>query len=654
MSVSQNLIDNVNDIKTTLNEISVYNLDVKTAIELYYELAKKVNEVINELSRFEGVVSDEVIKQNEKLIYLLGEGLKTEVVKKIDQMVTDGTIQDLINNKIFNDLNNKIDTFKQEVNEQFNTITIDLSHKGAKGDGLFDNTDIIQDALNQGGHIIISEPGVYITRPLKIGSNTHLDVKEGAELKLKDNSAWFLIENKDRLTTGNENITLSGKFNQNNTGGNGYKGSIADGLYNGHCILLGKVKNLNIKNAFQTSASKYGFLIYDCENVSVDNLGFDNDSDGIHFQPPVKNVRINNVWGTTGDDLVSFTLGDYTSHMFSNTGNFEDIEVKNIHSDNCLCAIKITGSGLNSEYYFKNITIKDVFGTTSSNVISILDDTTDGNTDLINTKVVNLKLKNIQAKSTHTRDMVVWAKNSSTVVIEDIDINRINSDGNCILIGGSYESFGIKNITQSDRTKALNNNVINIQTGTTIKTMFLENINIDNLVGSFFKCYSYATNLFVKSIYIYATTRNTATVFDFVNRLESNPIYLNIDDYRFRNVEYIVKTNTRLYTKFSNGDIDSTCRYRFRTESEYLGTDPKSYVEFHSSAGFMNISRANSDTQVSLNMSSGYTTTKRNELTPNPFDMIINYDSREDSDKRGISVFNGNEWVLLVPYVAQA
>ena len=126
MTVSQNLIDNVNDIKTTLNEISVYNLDVKTAIELYYELAKKVNEVINELSRFEGVVSDEVIKQNEKLIYLLGEGLKVQVGLKIDELIKNGTIQDLINNKIFNELNSKIDNFKQEVNEQFNTIAINF------------------------------------------------------------------------------------------------------------------------------------------------------------------------------------------------------------------------------------------------------------------------------------------------------------------------------------------------------------------------------------------------------------------------------------------------------------------------------------------------------------------------------------------------
>lgn len=122
MTVEKQLIDKVESIRTTLHEISVYNLDVKTSLELYYDLAKKVNEVINELSRFEGVVSDEVIKQNEKLIYLLGEGLKEQVGLKIDELITNGTMDSIINHKIFNDLNTKIDTFKQEIDEQFNTI----------------------------------------------------------------------------------------------------------------------------------------------------------------------------------------------------------------------------------------------------------------------------------------------------------------------------------------------------------------------------------------------------------------------------------------------------------------------------------------------------------------------------------------------------
>lgn len=109
MTVSKQLIENIKDLKKSLNEISVYDLDVYTSMELYYNIAKKLNEVINELSRFEGVVSDEVIKQNQKLTYLLGEGLKEQVGLKIDELISNGVMDSIINHKIFNDLNNKID-----------------------------------------------------------------------------------------------------------------------------------------------------------------------------------------------------------------------------------------------------------------------------------------------------------------------------------------------------------------------------------------------------------------------------------------------------------------------------------------------------------------------------------------------------------------
>ena len=61
-NVSPELIENVKDLKIALNELTVYDLSVYSMVELYYKIAHKLNEVINELSRFEGVLSDEVIK----------------------------------------------------------------------------------------------------------------------------------------------------------------------------------------------------------------------------------------------------------------------------------------------------------------------------------------------------------------------------------------------------------------------------------------------------------------------------------------------------------------------------------------------------------------------------------------------------------------
>lgn len=122
MTVSKKLIENVTELKKALNEISVYDFDVYTSMELYYKIANKLNEVIKELMRFEGLVSDEVVEQNEKLIYLLGEGLNIEVIKKINQMVQDGTMDSIINHNVFNSLNDKIDEYKEELSSQINDI----------------------------------------------------------------------------------------------------------------------------------------------------------------------------------------------------------------------------------------------------------------------------------------------------------------------------------------------------------------------------------------------------------------------------------------------------------------------------------------------------------------------------------------------------
>lgn len=196
MTVEKQLIDKVESIRTTLHEISVYNLDVKTSLELYYELARKVNEVITELSRFEGVVSEEVVKQNEKLLYLLGEGLKEQVGIKIDELITNGTIQDLINNKLFGDLNSKLDNHItltnetlelkagksevnqkfNEVNEQFNGITnknsLYLTDFGADNTGMECSSDALNNAIlnaiSKKKKLIVPSGKYIFTKPLSI------------------------------------------------------------------------------------------------------------------------------------------------------------------------------------------------------------------------------------------------------------------------------------------------------------------------------------------------------------------------------------------------------------------------------------------------------------------------------------------------------
>ena len=120
--LSQKLIDSIEELRKSISKISVYDFSVYSAIELYYNIAKKLNEVIEECYRYEVSVSEEIIKQNECLQYLLNDGLNTEVVKKINQMVADGTMDTIINHNVFNSLNNKIDNYKEELSSQIKEI----------------------------------------------------------------------------------------------------------------------------------------------------------------------------------------------------------------------------------------------------------------------------------------------------------------------------------------------------------------------------------------------------------------------------------------------------------------------------------------------------------------------------------------------------
>lgn len=106
--VGQNLLNTIEDLRISISQISVYDFSVYSAIELYYNIANKLNEVIKQFMALGINVSEELIKQNECLQYLLNEGLEIEVGKKIDELVADGTMDTIINKNIFKALNDRI------------------------------------------------------------------------------------------------------------------------------------------------------------------------------------------------------------------------------------------------------------------------------------------------------------------------------------------------------------------------------------------------------------------------------------------------------------------------------------------------------------------------------------------------------------------
>ena len=274
------LIENINDMRKSLNEISVYDLNVYSAIELYYKLALKTNEVIKELARFEGVISDEIIEQNEKLTYLLGEGLNIEVVNKINQMIADGTMDTIINHNVFNSLNNKLEHIENEINSLSNYPRIN----GETNDynrfiRALSNTKEGGTLKIPSGTYVLNNNDIIINKPISI-------VGDGLETTILSNGGIVIESSNVQI----ENITVScptldNAFQANTVGVSNITIRNCKGIARDHSFLFesyfGAVQHILVENCLSFN-SIHGF-ISKAMNVTFINCKANNHPNGFGF-----------------------------------------------------------------------------------------------------------------------------------------------------------------------------------------------------------------------------------------------------------------------------------------------------------------------------------------------------------------------------------
>jgi Glycosyl hydrolases family 28 len=297
------------------------------------------------------------------------------------------------------------------------------------------NVESIQKALDKGGHVHLSTPGIYlINQPLIIGDNTHLQLGNAVTIKQASGTNKNLLINKFRIDgVRNKNISITG-----GTWDYDHASQTVGGDLRTMSMIIQGVDNLAIKDMFMKNAKKYCYLICDFTNLTVHNITFDTHSDGLHMQGPARGIDIRNIKGKTGDDLVSFTIGDFSTYKISQ-GDFEDIYVDGLFPNGSLCALKLAG---NAPYKFKGVTAENIYGTTISNGIAVTDDTA----DLVGTNVEGLTLRNIK---------LAPGSGSSTIllnapVMRDVQIDNFMANGtpnNHIKVGGTavIESLSINN-----------------------------------------------------------------------------------------------------------------------------------------------------------------------------------------------------------------
>lgn len=106
-------------------------------------ILEKVNKVITHLNQMGELTNNVVDQWNEVSDWLLTDGLTEEVFTRLDQMTQDGSLDKIINETIFAELNGKIDEIETGTNGRVATIEKDLQNPytdiklfGAKGDGV--------------------------------------------------------------------------------------------------------------------------------------------------------------------------------------------------------------------------------------------------------------------------------------------------------------------------------------------------------------------------------------------------------------------------------------------------------------------------------------------------------------------------------------
>ena len=86
-----------------------------TDTEIIMKVLEKLNLVILNFNNLESQTLNNMKKLEKQINYYLDSGMKLEVTKKIDEMVKDGTFENMINETLLYDINNQISDIKEEI-----------------------------------------------------------------------------------------------------------------------------------------------------------------------------------------------------------------------------------------------------------------------------------------------------------------------------------------------------------------------------------------------------------------------------------------------------------------------------------------------------------------------------------------------------------
>ena len=244
------------------------------------------------------------------------------------------------------------------------------------GDGRHDDTLELQTMFDQRGIVTVERPGTYlVSHTLIIHANTRLICAPGVHFLAAPLSKCALIENEHFATGGgrDENIEIIGGIWDGNCDEMGLDGvyeaqhrlddPYSPKLFKGKLLRFAHVDHISLEKLTVRNPVSYGIQIGDVRGFVTRDLYFDYNwhfgtTDGVHINGPARDGVIENLYGTTNDDLVSLTTYD-EAHAEISLGDIENIYIHNLSAKNGFSSVRLlSGEG----YVLKNVRVDGIYG----------------------------------------------------------------------------------------------------------------------------------------------------------------------------------------------------------------------------------------------------------------------------------------------------
>ncbi len=262
------------------------------------------------------------------------------------------------------------------------------------GDMIHDDTSALQELLDKRGIVTLDRPGTYlVSRTLIIHSNTRFILSPGAKILAAPFSKCALIQNEHFADNGvrDENIEIFGGIWDGNCDEMGldavYEAKhredqpYSPDLFKGKLIRFAHIDKLSLEKLTVRNPVSYGIQIADANGFVVRDIYFDYNwhfgtTDGVHINGPSYNGVIENLCGTTNDDMIGMTTID-ESHAEVTMGEIVNIYIHNISASNGYSGVRLLSAG---NFDMRNIHISGVYGDYRHNAVLVSHHNTRPNT----------------------------------------------------------------------------------------------------------------------------------------------------------------------------------------------------------------------------------------------------------------------------------